>query len=89
MATIEEFKNSMTIIYFKSDGKINEIFGGIQDFNVLYGDRAMDFSQILDSKVFPRNDYVMQNKDNFRVNAQTLELEILPNAIPKYPIAAQ
>ena len=87
MASIEEFKNNMTVVFFKSDGKINEIFGGVQEFDVLYGDRSMDFSLILESKIFSRNDYVMQNKYNFRVNVQTKELETLPNALPNYPVA--
>jgi len=85
MATIEENENSMTIFYRKSNGDIKGIMTGINDMSA-FGDEEADFNLIWDYVVLPKDDFVLQNPFNFKVNIETKSLEIKANSL-NYPIA--
>jgi len=87
MATIEENNNSMTIFYSKSTGNIKSLATGIQDMN-LFGADKDDYSIIWDFVVLPKDEYVINNWKQFKINLTTKTLEILANTIPDYPVAS-
>lgn len=86
----EEMKNSMTIYYFKSTGKIYAVATGIQDMNY-YGDNAEDFKLIIDYIVVPKDETVINDFTRFKINTETKQIEILQSAIPNYnyPVAKE
>jgi len=88
MVTIEETDNSMTIFYSKSSGEIKNFATGIQDMNFYTNDKD-DFSIIRDYVVLPKDDFVLKNIDQFKINltAKTLEL-IAGSTLANYPVAS-
>ena len=88
MATIEEMNNSMTIFFYKSNGDIYSIATGIQPIDVYLGTHAIDLMQIIDSIVLPKDEYVLRNYAQFKINLDTKTLEMIANTIPNYPIAS-
>jgi hypothetical protein len=87
--TIEEMQNNMTVIYNKRTGGIKAIFTGIQDMDTLYGDEAEDYKLIWGEIVIPKDEFVLSNTLQFRVNIETLALELLASVMDKYVIASQ
>ena len=47
MASLDEFENSMTIYYYKSNGDIHSYCTGINDMT-MFGEHADDYAAILD-----------------------------------------
>lgn len=86
METIEDYKNSMTIYYRKTNGEIKHIIAGIQDM-YLFGDEKEDYELIWNFTVLPRDEYVIKNKDKFIINSETKELMIKSSEVLDYPIA--
>lgn len=86
MATIEENNNSMTIYYSKSTGAIKSLATGIQNMSFFAEDEA-DYSVIWDYVVLTRDDYVLKNPSQFKINLDTKALEIIAGSIPNYPVA--
>jgi len=85
MATIVDHENSMTVFYRKATGDIKCIMTGIHDMSA-FGNEEADFSLIWDYVVLPKDDFVLQNPFNFKVNIETKSLEIKANSL-NYPIA--
>lgn len=71
--TIEEFENSMTIYYFKSDGSIYSWCTGINDLST-FGEHKKDYELILDCVVLPLDRYVLDNIKYFAVDTESKEL---------------
>jgi len=71
--TIEEFENSMTLYYFKSDGAIHSWCTGINDMRTFI-DHKDDFSLILDYIVLPLYRYVIDNLKHFTIDVEEKEL---------------
>ena len=71
--TIEEFENSMTLYYFKSDGAIHSWCTGINNMGTFinHGD---DYSIILDYIILPLDRYVTENIKYFSIDTDTKEL---------------
>ena len=71
--SIEQFENSMTIYYFKSDGAIHSWCTGINDMSTFinHGD---DYSIILDYIILPLDRYVTENIKYFSIDTDTKEL---------------
>lgn len=87
LPTIEEMNNSMTVYFSKSNGNIKSISTGIQDMS-LFASNADDYSIIWDFVVAPKDDYVMKNKDSFKINLETKILEMVTNPTLNYPVAS-
>ncbi|MBK5243048.1 hypothetical protein [Clostridium sp.] len=80
----------MTIIYTKRTGLIKSIFSGnLQKMDSLYGDDAQDLKIIWDEIIIPDDNNVINTPQNFKVNIDTKQLEILEQPINEYPIASQ
>lgn len=86
MATIAEMEGKMTLFYSKRTGEIKCCATGIQDMS-FWGKDAEDYSIIWDCVVLEKDEYVIRNREKFRVNPTTKQLELLANAIPSYPVA--
>ena len=71
--TIEEFENSMTLYYFKSDGAIHSWCTGINDMSTFI-DHKDDYSVILDYIVIPLDRYVTENIKYFSIDVEAKEL---------------
>lgn len=71
--TIEEFENSMTLYYFKSDGAIHSWCTGINDMRTFIG-HGDDYAIILDYIVLPLDRYVIDNIKYFTIDIDTKEL---------------
>ena len=71
--TIEEFENSMTLYYFKSNGAIHSWCTGINNMTS-FGEHSMDYSLILDYVVLPLDRYVLDNLKYFTIDIETKEL---------------
>ena len=65
--TIEEFENSMTLYYFKSDGAIHSWCTGINDMGT-FKNHKDDYSLILDYIVIPLDRYVTENIKYFSIH---------------------
>ena len=80
----------MTIIFNKRLGTIKSIFSGnLQNIKTLYGNEAQDYKIIWDEIIIKDDDFVLKNPQNFRVNVDTKQLEMLSQQANKYPIASQ
>lgn len=88
MATIDEMNSSMTIFYSKSTGLIKSIMNGIQDMN-FFGQDKEDFTLIWDFIVLNRDDYVLNNYKQFKINLDSKALELIASALPNYPVAQE
>ncbi|SHH55969.1 hypothetical protein [Clostridium intestinale] len=66
MATIEEHEKSMTLYYSKRTGEITTLSTGIQDMN-FFGDNKEDYEIIWDFIVLEKDNYVLGNKDKFKI----------------------
>lgn len=86
MSTIEEMNNNMSIFYYKSNGDINSICSGIQPTKTFFGKHSLDMMQIIDSIVLPIDSFVLKNSQNYKVNIDTKQLEMLLS-VNKYPVA--
>lgn len=85
MGDIAEFENKMTIFYRKANGEIKNIVTGIQDMS-FFGEEEGDYSLIWDYVVLDKDDFVISNPLNFKVNIVSKQLEIkLGNFV--YPVA--
>ena len=71
--TIEEFENSMTLYYFKSDGSIHSWCTGINDMSIFTG-HGEDYALMLDYIVLPLDRYVLDNIKYFTIDIDTKEL---------------
>ena len=77
----------MLIVYVKRTGIIKNVCSGdLQSMAVMFGAEAEDYALIWDEITIPEDDNVVRNKDNYRVNVVTRQLEMLPITNP-YPIA--
>ncbi len=83
---IQEHENSMTIFYRKANGAIKRINTGIQNMGI-FGDEAEDYSLIWDYVILDKDEYVLRNPFNFRVNPTTKQIEIKESNMMKYKIA--
>ena len=80
----------MTIIYNKRLGTIKSIFSGnLQNINSLYGEESYDYKLIWDEIIIPDDEIVFKNPQNFKVNIDTKQLEIIMQQVNQYPIASQ
>lgn len=84
--TIEQMESSMTIFFSKSSGAIKSLATGIQSMD-MFGEDKGDFSIIWDYVLLTKDDYVLNNYKQFKINLETKTLEIIPGAIPDYPVA--
>lgn len=80
--------DKMTIYYMKSNGKIMAVSGGIQDMGY-YGENETDFSLIIDFAVFTIDAKVFFNFADYKINTESKIIEIRPEAVTQYPVAAQ
>lgn len=88
MATIEEMENSMTIFYSKSSGEIKALATGIQDMNY-FGTDKDDYSIIWDCVVLPKDNFVLRNYQQFKVNLETKTLGLIEGStLANYSVAA-
>jgi hypothetical protein len=71
--TIEEFENSMTLYYFKSDGSIHSWCTGINNLST-FGNHKEDYELILDYLILPIDRYVLDNIKYFNVDIETKKL---------------
>lgn len=85
---IQEHENSMTIFYRKADGAIKRTTTGIQNMGI-FGDEAEDYSLIWDYVILDKDEYVLRNPFNFRVNPTTKQIEIKESNMMKYKIAKE
>lgn len=74
--------DKMTIFYSKSTGDINCYCTGEQNMSY-YGKFASDMAVVFDFIVLDYDQYVMDNINNFVVNAGVLKLK--QSSIPNYP----
>ena len=80
----------MTIIFNKRLGTIQSIYSGdLQRIDILYGNEAEDYKLIWDEIIISDDEFVMRNFQNFKINVDTKQLEILAEQINQYPIASQ
>lgn len=77
-------EEKMTLFYRKRTGEIASYCTGIQDMSY-FGDNQEDYELIWDYIVVNRDDYVLNNTSQFKVNIETKQLEMKP--ITSYPIA--
>lgn len=73
MATLDEFKESMTVFFSKSTGVIRTIATGVQSMSI-YGDMQEDMKLIQDCIVIPMCKDIFDNKDKYKVNLDTKEV---------------
>ena len=77
----------MTIFFSKRTGNIQAVFSGdLQHIATVCGANAIDYLQIWDEIEIPDDEDVMNNFNNYRVNVEARQLEILPSA-NQYPTA--
>lgn len=77
MASLAEHEASMTIFYFKSDGKIYSYCTGISDLSS-FGDRWEDYALMLDSVVLPKDQTAIEFLYKFYIDIETKELKLRP-----------
>lgn len=82
-----DYNTSMTVFYSKSSGKLQTVCSGIQNFN-MFTDDADDLTQIWDYVILPEDKNVIYRPMNYKINLDTKQLEIRPEAVPQYPIAS-
>jgi hypothetical protein len=87
--TIEEMQSKMTLIYSKRTGAIKASFSGVQSMDTLYGDEAEEYRIIWDELVLDKDEFVLNNAQQFKVNPETLALELTQDIANKYAIASQ
>ncbi len=66
MASLEEHEKSMTLYYSKRTGEITAFSTGIQDMS-FFGDNKEDYEIIWDFIVLEKDNYVLENRDKFKV----------------------
>ncbi|MCR2045481.1 hypothetical protein [Anaerosalibacter massiliensis] len=66
--------NKMTLFYSKRTGEIKNYQTGISDMG-FYGDDEEDFSKIWDYIVVDRDDYVLDNVEQFKVVNEKIKLK--------------
>ena len=77
----------MTLVFSKRNGNIKGIFSGdLQTMDVLFGEDAEDYKMIWDEVVLKEDNYVIQNVQQFKINIETKELEMIP-VVNNYPLA--
>lgn len=86
MATIDEMSLKMTLYYSKSSGDIKSFCTGIQDMS-LFGSNKEDFSLIWDYIILDKDEFVLSNITQFKINLDTKQLEIKQETIIQYQIA--
>ena len=86
---IAEHEASMTVFYSKSTGEIKRACSGIHDFKMFVID-AEDFSSIWSLTVIKKDDNVLQNPNNFKMDLSGAEpiLSIKQEAVNQYPVAS-
>lgn len=89
MPSLEEMQSSMTIIYNKRTGAIKAAYTGVQTMDILYGEEAEDFKLIWDELILDKDEFVLNNLQQFKINTEIKQLEIKPDStVNKYPIAS-
>lgn len=81
-------EEKMTLYYRKKTGDIMSYCTGVQDMS-FFGQTQEDYELIWGYVVVDRDDYVLSNTSQFKINLETKQLEIKQEAISQYPIAAQ
>ena len=71
--TIEDFDQSMTVLYFKRTGEIKNISYGISDMS-FYGNNQEDYELIVDFIVIDRDAFVFDRIGDFIVDLDTKSL---------------
>lgn len=74
MASIEEHEKNMTVFYSKQTGDIKSIAGGIQTMD-FFADNKVDYEIIYGFIVVEKDNYVMENMNNFRVINRDIKLK--------------
>jgi hypothetical protein len=74
MATLEEHENSMTLYYSKRTGEITAYSTGIQDMN-FFGGNKEDYEIIWDFIVLEKDNYVLENRDKFKIIDRAVKLK--------------
>lgn len=64
--TLDEMNNSMTLFYMKRTGDIVNKATGIQDMK-FYSDFEEDYKLIIDFIVLPKDEYVLDNIERFKI----------------------
>lgn len=77
MASLEEFENSMTIYYYRSNGDIHSYCTGINDMT-MFGEHAEDYAAILDYLVTEKDPTVLEFLYKFYVDVETKQLKLKP-----------
>lgn len=75
-------ETSMTIFYSRNTGKIEDAIGGVQDFTV-YGKDILDKKSYLVRAVLPRNNFIIENFWDYRVNLVDNIIEAKPVETPR------
>lgn len=73
MATIAESNESMTVYYSKRTGIIRAVTSGVDDMS-FYGEQAEEMSIIQGFVVLPLRKDVLYNKENYKIDIDTLQL---------------
>lgn len=82
--TLEEMERSMTLFYMKRTGDIVNKATGIQDMK-FYSDFEEDYKLIIEFIVLPKDEYVLDNIERFKVIDKKIILkEEFRNNIEKY-----
>lgn len=88
MATIDQMNSYMTVYYSIKTGAIKHIFTGIQPMNTVYGEEAVEYSQIWAELVYPIDDNFILHWNKYKVDLTTLALVLIdqmPSAIDTTP----
>jgi hypothetical protein len=77
----------MNIFFNKRTGTIKAVFSGnLQSIATVYGEESQDYAQIYGEATFPDDNLVIRNPENFKVNVEKNQLEILSDL--NYPVSA-
>ena len=68
---IKNFENSLTLFYYKSNGKIKSYATGIQSM-AMFGEFEEDYSNIIDFKIVEYDEFLINNYSNFIVTEEGL-----------------
>ena len=72
--TLEEMNKSMTLFYMKRTGDIINKATGIQDMK-FYSDFEEDYKLIIEFIVLPKDEYVLENIEKFKIIDKKLILK--------------
>lgn len=76
----------MVIIFNKRTGEIRSIFSGdLQTLDIMYGNEAADYKQILDELLIDDDINIINNWRMFQVNVVTKQVQLIPSIVSQYP----